>query len=287
MRFTPQPRAIFRYLIFKKWSCAAVLCAFWLENVSLLNSYLRTRCFSEPTFRPSRITNHWKNTAILDFPNISRVCISFLVNLLSSDFSSHLCFSCFKLSEVRLPNFVQLYKSVAYSPEVVCIIGICRAGRAGLPKIKQTSALLTGGCQSGVSETVETYISRRGISIKTTRKASTYGWFKKSTILVWSDTDWSGNCLFVFVGMLCLRHHPRHIFWFTCFYPQNIWNHICIIHSICSILETRKNPLILTSICFQIFSKRNLQMRNPKGTPDVIPHRVKVTEPSCLGEGES
>ena len=58
--------------------------------VSLLNSYLRTRCFSEPTFGPSRTTNHWKNTAILDFPNISRVCISFLVNLLSLLFMFHI-----------------------------------------------------------------------------------------------------------------------------------------------------------------------------------------------------
>ena len=41
--------------------------------------------------------------------------------------------------------------------------------------------------------------ARRRISIKTTRKASTFGWFKKSTILVWSDTDWSGNCFFLFL----------------------------------------------------------------------------------------
>ena len=55
--------------------------------ISRLNRYLRTRRFTEPTFRPSRPTNHWKNTAFRDFPNISRV------DLLSSDSTSLLCFS--------------------------------------------------------------------------------------------------------------------------------------------------------------------------------------------------
>ena len=67
--------------------------------ISLLNSYLRTRRFSEPTFRTSG-TNHWRNTAIRDFPNIWRMCIFFLVTLLACwssffllDFSG-LLFSC-------------------------------------------------------------------------------------------------------------------------------------------------------------------------------------------------
>ena len=34
---------------------------------------------SEPTFRPSPPTNHWKNTACRDFPNISRLLIFFLL----------------------------------------------------------------------------------------------------------------------------------------------------------------------------------------------------------------
>ena len=63
-----------------------------------LNRYLRTRHFTEPTFRPSRPTNHWKNKALRDFPNISRVWIFFLLTfaqlyLLSSDSTSLLCFS--------------------------------------------------------------------------------------------------------------------------------------------------------------------------------------------------
>ena len=49
--------------------------------ISPLASWLRTRRFSEPTFRPSGATNHWKNTANRDFPTFSRICIFFLLTL--------------------------------------------------------------------------------------------------------------------------------------------------------------------------------------------------------------
>ena len=49
--------------------------------ISHLASWLRTRRFSEPTFRPSRAPNHWKNTVFLDFPTFSRICIFFLLTL--------------------------------------------------------------------------------------------------------------------------------------------------------------------------------------------------------------
>ena len=57
--------------------------------ISPLASWLRTRRFSEPAFRPSGARNHWKNTLFRDFP---------LLTLLSSDLSllsasSLLCFS--------------------------------------------------------------------------------------------------------------------------------------------------------------------------------------------------
>ena len=66
--------------------------------ISPLASWLRTRRFSEPTFRPSRATNHRKNTVFRDFPTFSRICIFFLLTLLSSNLSllsasSLLCFS--------------------------------------------------------------------------------------------------------------------------------------------------------------------------------------------------
>ena len=71
--------------------------------ISHLARWLRTRRFSEPTFRPSKATNHWKNTMFCDFPTFSRTWIFFLLlfslllfplllySLLSNPF--HLCFS--------------------------------------------------------------------------------------------------------------------------------------------------------------------------------------------------
>ena len=60
MCFAPQRRAIF---------------------ITHLASWLRTRRFSEPTFRPSGATNHRKNTVFRDFPTFSRICIFFLLTL--------------------------------------------------------------------------------------------------------------------------------------------------------------------------------------------------------------
>ena len=92
MCFAPQPRAIFQHRNFKNGSDNEVFCAFWLANVLRAtaachfspvcqNSYLRTRRFSEATFRTSGTTNHWKNTAIRDVPNIFHTCTFFLVTL--------------------------------------------------------------------------------------------------------------------------------------------------------------------------------------------------------------
>ena len=66
--------------------------------ISHLASWLRTRRFSEPTFRPSGASNHWKNTVFRDFPTFSRICIFFLLTLPSSNLSllsasALLCFS--------------------------------------------------------------------------------------------------------------------------------------------------------------------------------------------------
>ena len=66
--------------------------------ISHLASWRGTRRFSEPTFRPSGAPNHWKNTVFRDFPTFSRICIFFLLTLLSSNLSllsasSLLCFS--------------------------------------------------------------------------------------------------------------------------------------------------------------------------------------------------
>ena len=86
--------------------------------ISHLASWLRTRRFSEPTFRPSRAPNHWKNTVFRDFPTFSRICIFFLLtlsllifSLLIFLFSLPLPCSAFHLSilsEVWLQNFLRL-----------------------------------------------------------------------------------------------------------------------------------------------------------------------------------
>ena len=85
--------------------------------ISHLASWLRTRRFSEPTFRPSGATNHWENTVFRDFLTFSRICIFFLLTLslllfflLIFLFSLPLPCSTFHLSilsEVWLLNFLR------------------------------------------------------------------------------------------------------------------------------------------------------------------------------------
>ena len=87
--------------------------------ISHLASWLRTRRFSEPTFRPSWATNHWKNTVFRDSPTFSRICVFFLLtlslllfSLLIFLFSLPLPYSSFHLSllsEVWLLNFLRLH----------------------------------------------------------------------------------------------------------------------------------------------------------------------------------
>ena len=90
--------------------------------ISHLARWLRTRRFSEPTFRPSGATNHWNNTVFRDFPTFSRICVFFLLTLsllwsslfdssLLSD-SSHHCFSSAHIVgslTSKLPSIVLYY----------------------------------------------------------------------------------------------------------------------------------------------------------------------------------
>ena len=122
MCFAPQRRALFRHLNFQKWSAPLVFCHFSLGNVlrattacnfflSHLASWLRTRRFSEPTFRPSGATNHWKNTVNRDFPIFLRIYIFFLLifsllTLLTSAFQLSI------LSEVYFLNFLRIIRVI-------------------------------------------------------------------------------------------------------------------------------------------------------------------------------
>ena len=90
MCFAPQRRALFSTSQLPKvvrsssvlslftWKCASRHngVQFFLSHLA---SWLRTRRFSEPTFRPSGATNHWKNTVNRDFPIFSRIYIFFLL----------------------------------------------------------------------------------------------------------------------------------------------------------------------------------------------------------------
>ena len=157
MCFAPQRRALFQHLNCQKWSgagvfcasrhngvhffdistsksgptmvtCHGVFCGIFTSNcasrhngvqffISHLASWLRTRRFSEPTFRPSGASNHWKNTVFRDFPTFSRICIFFLLtlsllifSLLIFLFSLPLPWSAFHLSilsEAWLLNFLR------------------------------------------------------------------------------------------------------------------------------------------------------------------------------------
>ena len=110
--------------IFLTWKCAS------RHNgvqffISHLASWLRTRRFSKPTFRPSGATHHWKNTVFRDFPTFSRTWIFFLLKL---SLSSSLLFSSLTLpisafhlsilSEVWLLNLlrqVQIYYATLHN----------------------------------------------------------------------------------------------------------------------------------------------------------------------------
>ena len=72
----PRPRC---FVHFDLQMCFAPHCVQFF--ISHLASWLRTRRFSEPTFRPSGAPNHWKNTVFRDFPTFSRICIFFLLTL--------------------------------------------------------------------------------------------------------------------------------------------------------------------------------------------------------------
>ena len=153
MCFAPQRRALFRHRNFQKWSeprlgnvlRAITACTFSTSQlpkvvrtpgvlyiltwkcasrhngvqlfIAPVASWLRTRRFSEPTFRPSGATNHWKNTVFRDFPTFSRICSVFpltlsllIFSLLIFLFSVPLPCSAFHLSilsEVWLLNFLR------------------------------------------------------------------------------------------------------------------------------------------------------------------------------------
>ena len=95
--------------------------------MSHLASWLRTRRFSEPTFRPSGATNHWKNTVNRDFPIFSRIYLFFLLIFsLLTLFTS--AFQLSILSDVSLLNFLRLYIYISIIWYLMLYLTICQMG---------------------------------------------------------------------------------------------------------------------------------------------------------------
>ena len=123
--------------------------------ISPLTTWLRTRRFNEPTFRLTRHTNHWKNTAFRDFSNIWRGCIFFLLtfallHLLSSDSTSssdftffglyfiYLLFICFSTLHIvgsllfKLPSIMDNHSSAHPRCHEVPLSRLCTVQHAGV-----------------------------------------------------------------------------------------------------------------------------------------------------------
>ena len=110
------------------WKCASGHDGVQLF-ISNLARWLRTRRFSEPTFRPPGATNHWKNTVKRNFPTFSCISIFFLLtlslllfSLLIFLFSLPLPCSAFHLSilpEVWLLNFLRWIALTSLTPRGV------------------------------------------------------------------------------------------------------------------------------------------------------------------------
>ena len=93
--------------------------------ISHLASWLRTRRFSEPTFRPSGAPNHWKNTVFCDFLLPFRASASSTSDLFSSD-SSHLCFSTVHIVgsfTSKLPSIIYIFLNIIYFFFIYLIYG--------------------------------------------------------------------------------------------------------------------------------------------------------------------
>ena len=106
--------------------------------MSPLSTYLRTRRFNRPTFRLTRHTKHWKNTAFRDFSNIWQVgwqihpamCHSHedqLLQLQSLRWPLASCFHCafgrflVTSADVVLKSGICLYHSLGYHASMIVL----------------------------------------------------------------------------------------------------------------------------------------------------------------------
>ena len=92
--------------------------------ISHLASWLRTRRFSEPTFRPSWAPDHWKNTANRDFPTFSRTCtcIFFLLTLSLLSSSHFFGFSSLTLPTSAFPSVHNVGSFTSRLPSIMMVV---------------------------------------------------------------------------------------------------------------------------------------------------------------------
>ena len=142
MCFSPQRRAIFQHLNFKRWSGADVFCTFSLQNVLLATAAcnfwfllwphdsapaaLTSLLFDSPDTRIIGKTQRFATSLTFgadasSFFWLSRYCIFFLLTLLhlltllSSDFTSSICFSsAFQLSILSEVYYLNFLRSCTY-----------------------------------------------------------------------------------------------------------------------------------------------------------------------------
>ena len=129
--------------------------------ISHLARWLRTRRFSEPTFRPAGATNHWKNTVFPDVSTFSRTCIFFLLTLSllwSSLFFSSLLFSSEKIS-LTLPTYafpsVHIVGSLTSKLPSVVHTSTSSTAQGGGGSFKNRKPIgEIGCCESGMAERI-------------------------------------------------------------------------------------------------------------------------------------
>ena len=198
--------------VFRTWCVLYILTSKFASRhngvqffISHLASWLRTRRFSEPTFRPSGATNHWKNTVFRDFPTFSRICIFFLLTL-SLLWSSLLFSSLFLcstsafhlsiLSEVWLLNFLRLSTTSSTA----------QGGGGSFKNRKPIGEI--GCCDSGMAERIHWWTERclrspLFLSLSLTIYLPTYlsSMYLSSYLSIYLSLSLSSNCLSIYLSV--------------------------------------------------------------------------------------
>ena len=207
--------------------------------ISPLTTWLRTRRFNEPTFRLTRHTNHWKNTAFRDFSNIWRGCIFFLLtfallHLLSSDSTSssdftffwlyfiYLLFICFSTLHI-VGSLLFKLPSTSPIPWNVCVqlqqIWKWRSSVDEIINKNQSDPLTCGRTFKGSNQPIQ---ENSNIPLKHRPNPQPLKLMKEilsilSYLVVW---DTWGMFLSGSVGIFLDPNFPlRHIFW----WPNSYW----------------------------------------------------------------